>query len=357
MLQPRETDLPFLFLVLVVLPLVAYILLGKWGEFSKKKVKISELAHIAAEEAFRAESMAVAAATATVIPLVPLLKQNNRFHQCARCFRPAKTRCSRCKSARYCSGKCQIIHWRQVHKHECQILEYNSSCASPNSASNEESVGEQFLSSETLDFPYPESNFKQFHEKAASNDMHSSLNLYTEISRKEENVVVEPSVDTCSTSYDNLPSKGTSFRHKPKRGRSVLLKEESSGTNSLDVEKELADGWSLPKGEVGSEGSHAKKTNTVKPISHSPGATMHKSTKSTMKWSRDQTCSERESMDQVDNALDDSRLGDVNPLHEGSGTINKGFMKIIGLKRSSKHDKVERVEVNNDKHKKIKVSY
>ncbi|KAK9049991.1 hypothetical protein SSX86_031041 [Deinandra increscens subsp. villosa] len=386
MLQPRETDLPVLFLVLVVLPLVAYILLGKWSEFSRKKIKISELAQIAAEEAFRAEAMATAAvASPAVIPLVPVINLNNGFHQCARCFGPAKTRCSRCKSARYCSGKCQIIHWRQVHKHECQILEYNSSCASPNSASNEEFVDEQFLSSETLDFQFSESVFKQFHEKTDSDDIHSPCNLNREMPRKDENEIHEPSGETCSTSYDNVPSKGTFIRHKPKRSHPVPPKEESSGdvlcsnsgfpdsdkcfqngTKSLDAEKELVDGWSLPKGECMdyetygskcSERSQGKKSNTVKLTSHSPGTTMHKSAKSTVKLSRDQTCSGRESTDQVDNAYEDSRVGDLNPPHEGNGIVNKGFMKMIGLKRSSKQDKVERLVANNDKHKRIKMLF
>ncbi|KAK8672929.1 hypothetical protein V6N13_111286 [Hibiscus sabdariffa] len=40
-------------------------------------------------------------------------------YQCAVCFAPTTTRCSRCKSVRYCSGKCQIMHWRQGHKDEC----------------------------------------------------------------------------------------------------------------------------------------------------------------------------------------------------------------------------------------------
>ncbi|XVF59091.1 hypothetical protein PTKIN_Ptkin07bG0247000 [Pterospermum kingtungense] len=40
-------------------------------------------------------------------------------YQCAVCFAPTTTRCSQCKSVRYCSGKCQIIHWRQGHKDEC----------------------------------------------------------------------------------------------------------------------------------------------------------------------------------------------------------------------------------------------
>ncbi|XWS29585.1 hypothetical protein CRYUN_Cryun24cG0041600 [Craigia yunnanensis] len=41
-------------------------------------------------------------------------------YQCAVCFAPTTTRCSQCKSVRYCSGKCQIIHWRQGHQDECR---------------------------------------------------------------------------------------------------------------------------------------------------------------------------------------------------------------------------------------------
>ncbi|GMI78336.1 hypothetical protein HRI_001502900 [Hibiscus trionum] len=60
MLEPREADIPALFLVLVVLPLVAYFLLGKWSEVSKKREKISLLTHLATVEALRAETMASA---------------------------------------------------------------------------------------------------------------------------------------------------------------------------------------------------------------------------------------------------------------------------------------------------------
>ncbi|XP_027908981.1 uncharacterized protein LOC114168389 isoform X2 [Vigna unguiculata] len=42
-----------------------------------------------------------------------------RHGGCAFCGNFATTRCSRCKSARYCSMKCQIIHWRSRHKYEC----------------------------------------------------------------------------------------------------------------------------------------------------------------------------------------------------------------------------------------------
>lgn len=40
-------------------------------------------------------------------------------YQCAVCYSPTTMRCARCKAVRYCSGKCQISHWRQGHKDEC----------------------------------------------------------------------------------------------------------------------------------------------------------------------------------------------------------------------------------------------
>ncbi|XP_044501075.1 ubiquitin carboxyl-terminal hydrolase 15 [Mangifera indica] len=134
MLEPREADVPLLFLVLVVLPVVAYFLLGKWSETTKKRERISLLAQLAAEEAFEEEAMA----TASVIPIVATSK--NVLHVCARCSAPSTTRCSRCKSVRYCSGKCQIIHWRQGHNQECQQLEKTSSCSSPLAESIQDSV-------------------------------------------------------------------------------------------------------------------------------------------------------------------------------------------------------------------------
>ncbi|CAL9067453.1 ubiquitin C-terminal hydrolase 15-like [Musa acuminata AAA Group] len=120
MLLPREADIPALFIFLVVLPLITYVLLGIWNESAKKKARIGLLAQLAAEEACQAE--------ATTTAHVPLILPSSRsiFHECSRCSAPATTRCSRCKSVRYCSGKCQIIHWRQGHKHECRQWSDNS---------------------------------------------------------------------------------------------------------------------------------------------------------------------------------------------------------------------------------------
>lgn len=92
MLQPRQADIPALFLVLVVLPVVLYILLGKWSEASNKKERINLLVEEAFVESFRPEAMA----TTTVIP-----PPTTAFWECARCHGAATTRCSKCKSVRY----------------------------------------------------------------------------------------------------------------------------------------------------------------------------------------------------------------------------------------------------------------
>lgn len=95
MLEPRETDVTALFLFFVVLPLVAYFLLGRWSELSKKKERLSLLTQCAGDDVLTTEYMTAA----NVIPLVPLPKIN--VHECARCYAPSTTRCSRCKSVRY----------------------------------------------------------------------------------------------------------------------------------------------------------------------------------------------------------------------------------------------------------------
>ncbi|KAH9611605.1 hypothetical protein KSS87_007788, partial [Heliosperma pusillum] len=119
MLEPRKADIPALFLVLVVLPVVLYILLGKWSETSRRKGRTNLIVEEVFEESVRAEPMATASVAPLVVP-PPI----SPIRECARCHGPATTRCSRCKSVRYCSGKCQIIHWRQGHKDECQPLDY-----------------------------------------------------------------------------------------------------------------------------------------------------------------------------------------------------------------------------------------
>ncbi|KAK3027291.1 hypothetical protein RJ639_041112 [Escallonia herrerae] len=481
MLEPRETDIPVLFLILVLLPLVAYVLLGKWSESAKKKQRISLLAQLAAEEALRAEAMAAA----TVIPLVPLPK--NGLHGCARCHGPATTRCAKCKSVRYCSGKCQIVHWRHVHRHECQQLEYNSSSSSPWSASNEESIHEGLLldgNMESRCFGY---DMKQpRHVKAPSEDqIHPPISTVDsatagcmsmdtsgvpvmerrsidkqlprkskrETLRREDGTVIESSEEasrrrsTYSTSYNVTPSKEAYKRNKSKESDCMPSSEEipgekninipgglnigqatsrsmshgshrsqsqnehildsrtdygisssptsaSYGTNACDIEKELTDGGSLCKGGITSSGeteesncsvgrTSMRKSNKAKSESHSTGMKVHKSPNAIVKASREHIFSDMERKGQdieessrfhvsLSNAISYSmcyfllsflfdaataRVRETVPAPGANGVGSIGIMKMIGLTRSSKPDRLERSEVNGDRHKRVKMLF
>lgn len=52
----------------------------------------------------------------------PKLDNNNNIEEndpkCKVCKKPSKDRCSRCKTARYCSRECQVSDWR-THKKTC----------------------------------------------------------------------------------------------------------------------------------------------------------------------------------------------------------------------------------------------
>ncbi|KAM0944547.1 putative ubiquitinyl hydrolase 1 [Dioscorea sansibarensis] len=214
MLQPREADLPVLFLVLIVLPVVTYILLGRWTEAAKKKNRISLLAQLASEEAFRVEAMA----SADAIP--PLLSSKTGFYVCARCFAPATTRCSKCKSIRYCSGKCQIIHWRQVHKQECEMLQDSRlNNLSGSLASASESA---WLEHSTFENSKPQF-LDSDREELLCNDTSSSL-----------------SDDSCVTFATNLSDVAVDSAQHSAIGKKLL---EKSASKKLKREKFRNDGY------------------------------------------------------------------------------------------------------------------
>ncbi|XP_072982388.1 ubiquitin carboxyl-terminal hydrolase 17-like [Typha latifolia] len=99
---------------LILLLLASGVVRRRWRLAAARREEVMRLAALAAEEAdaARAEEEA-AAVTYAAISL------GQRLTQCAFCFSPTTTRCSRCKAVRYCSRKCQVTHWRQGHKEDC----------------------------------------------------------------------------------------------------------------------------------------------------------------------------------------------------------------------------------------------
>ncbi|GLJ38128.1 hypothetical protein SUGI_0776230 [Cryptomeria japonica] len=110
--MPLEIS-PFV-LSLVVVPLIVCMLFTKWKSTASRTAKIRKLLELAEEEAGKAEAEAAAVDYGNSSTML------DRLNQCAICFGPTTSRCSRCKTVRYCSGKCQIVHWRKGHKQECQ---------------------------------------------------------------------------------------------------------------------------------------------------------------------------------------------------------------------------------------------
>ncbi|CAA0812515.1 Ubiquitin carboxyl-terminal hydrolase 17 [Striga hermonthica] len=89
----------------------------KWKNGAAKKEEILRLVAVASEEEERIARLQAFEEYSS--PPQPQPQLENQ-HYCAVCCSPTTTRCSQCKAVRYCSGKCQIIHWRQGHKDECR---------------------------------------------------------------------------------------------------------------------------------------------------------------------------------------------------------------------------------------------
>ncbi|KAM7268521.1 hypothetical protein ACFE04_010687 [Oxalis oulophora] len=504
MLQPKEADIPALFFFLVVLPLVAYILLGKWSEASKRREKIDLLAHLAAEEALRADKMA----TAGVIPVVPppnnglhhvpaffsaktgfsfpdhtpkngfhfadvsapktgfhfadvsplkngfpfpdvstpqnglhfsevsaqkigihfpevsmptnginfpevsvpsignhfpdVATPKNGLHVCARCFGLSKTRCSRCKSVRYCSGKCQIIHWRQVHKFECQQSEITSSCSSMEAASVEDSNLHRVSVSDSMDSQVFGYNNEPLVEKTLSDDniIHPSISSGDSVIDTSASQVSTPGRKTREKrNLRNISSKEAHIRHKsrvsdPMVSEEAQSKNEASNSNtclygqstprsSVHEVSNKDEGWTgniEPRRSYGSSkstkhgknnrkvdvdlnyndevvGLHCSSELKVKSVPQPHVTKISKSSKSTKDVSGEQSCPEIETKGDIAEDSKAIKNRDKLTASRSSGVAGMDFMKMMGLRKSTKVSRQDFPQVAVDRHKKIKMLF
>ncbi|GMH24239.1 hypothetical protein Nepgr_026082 [Nepenthes gracilis] len=332
MLEPREADIPAFFLVLVVLPLVTYILLGKWGEVSKRKLRISLLAKLAVEESLGAEEMA----TASVIPHVSPPKIV--FHECARCHGPATTRCSRCKSVRYCSGKCQIIHWRQGHKEECWSPQSFSSSLKPTFI--EELGHAQALSKEDL---YPLYFSHPPLENASSDVKYPSR---------------DPSASAAAISLMETPKmpmleRKTAEKQVPHKSTREM---DTSETNSAeDISSSVAASSNSCCINSVKKAHMRHKLRGSDSVNPGDGFSVMNDFGNPTKLSHGNAYLNKEKNGLVSD--EPIRMGDVNRAEGGNGMTTMRFMKMIDLKRSPKVTKKDILEVHGDSRKKVKMLF
>ncbi|XP_010523321.1 PREDICTED: ubiquitin carboxyl-terminal hydrolase 17 [Tarenaya hassleriana] len=108
--MPVPGTLEFQVLLIGFVLLVFLLVRRQWRASAARKEEVFRLVAFATEQSYMAEVRAVANYEYVSAPKV---------HRCAVCLYPTTTRCAQCKSVRYCSSKCQILHWRQGHKDEC----------------------------------------------------------------------------------------------------------------------------------------------------------------------------------------------------------------------------------------------
>ncbi|XP_048235147.1 ubiquitin carboxyl-terminal hydrolase 15 isoform X2 [Ricinus communis] len=394
MLEPREADMPVLFMVLVVLPLVVYILLGKWSEATRKRERISLLAELAAEEALRAQAIKPIPIS---IPFVSTTK--NGIHVCARCLSPAATRCSRCKSVRYCSGNCQIIHWRQVHKQECQQLETTSSCSSPKATSIQDSFPERGTVDDSLDKFYSRYSNKQVFVDNITSDktVHPSISngvsaasssavetsqdsMLRKIStnkyayRKSRGNLEETSgcgnlmssniasdvhinghCNACTKNvlHDLQPGKMFESRNKSscanagKNGRKIHETETDftwNGGNMPNVENNLND--QTVELNCSYEAPVMKENERAKCASQPTGTKISKSSKSTMKVFAEPSYTGVEEKGLSGDDSKDVRMRHAIPAPGSNGVASTGIMKMVGLRKSAKLTRQDAAELS-----------
>ncbi|CAN7101081.1 unnamed protein product [Brassica rapa subsp. narinosa] len=107
------------FLLIGCLMLAFLLIRRQWRSAAVKREEVLRLISLATEESYLAAEKKEEEARATVdyygSSSVP-----PDVYSCAVCHYPTTTRCAQCKSVRYCSSKCQILHWRRGHKEECR---------------------------------------------------------------------------------------------------------------------------------------------------------------------------------------------------------------------------------------------
>ncbi|CAN7134163.1 unnamed protein product [Brassica rapa subsp. narinosa] len=379
MLEPRGADIPLLFLVLVVFPVVAYILLGKWSDISKKRGRANLLAQMAAEEAFRAETEVnvnrgvrfesvatenrglrtktrsvpaasgavrddyVAGVSGTVSEPVAAacgVPVNNEFHACARCFSPAKTRCSRCKSVRYCSGQCQIIHWRLAHKDECIPVEACSSSSERASFENESVLHDQ-----DMDATMYSNGTKQ---KAKGKTSKSSVEFESlGISTPQVNTPGRKSVGKPNSSKSNRESfsgeaacaggeyKKGQTKHKSRSTIGAAV-ETNSRRHSVDNSCMQMNGQAFVSGmQETCESNLGARSSFGCPNAQYPS---NGTRTATLRKSGEQPCTETSKKGLVPAVSKTVRSKDTCIAEESNGiSSTMGLMKMMGLRNSTKH--------------------
>ncbi|KAL0863157.1 hypothetical protein Bca101_042275 [Brassica carinata] len=167
-------------------------------------------------------------------------------YRCAVCHYPTTTRCAQCKSVRYCSSKCQILHWRRGHKEECRspsLPDYNeeeSSNADVKEESNTAlpSRGTVFESSADGLLHDPETNDMVNNDGVSVDlacDISTSRPSVQRVQARSEAVDFTTSLNEKDNFYETRPLSRKKSHHRTERAESARKHSKGKATLLSDA--------------------------------------------------------------------------------------------------------------------------
>ncbi|KAL1308786.1 hypothetical protein HN51_050804 [Arachis hypogaea] len=378
-------SLVLVLLVCFVFPAIGLVVRHKWRLAVARSEEVRRLLVLAAEEAARAESEATYQYFDGADVSAPTSAAPAKSNQCAVCFCPTTTRCSRCKAVHYCSGKCQIVHWRQGHKDECRppsnicqindrVSDLGKKVAAPHEVHDEkskiESIGHKTSPEEPLSSEAslsPESSFRKddnrrveslgegnitdsaFSGFSASNTNSESSDdssvcesISNEHERTEGHIFVEPTLEN-SDSVETENKIGVAVSLSPKF---ASLVDEAGGFSSMSKLNRVRPGFNKEENKHTTTGSLG--------LNMGKGPTIESPTVSSGFW--DKTLDSRVIKDDDNSGAQPRHFDDAPPKSSGKETScaglasseNEGFSRDSSIQKlQSVGSKVSNHDVNN----------
>ncbi|KAL8549234.1 hypothetical protein ACS0TY_008182 [Phlomoides rotata] len=213
--------------IVAILLIFGAVVRHKWKNAAAKKEEILRLLAVASDEEAEMSKLQAVDVYYSSSSSPPAQIENPYY--CAACYCPTTTRCSQCKTVRYCSGKCQIIHWRQGHKDECRPA--SSVHASKGSARVVETAMEGQFAINSKDEPKICSDPTEELDDAGSSS--SSLGCFsssTEQSETSSDASTTDSLESVSPVKPGKAGSGGTYSH---------MSETTSDSDETDVHSPL----------------------------------------------------------------------------------------------------------------------
>ncbi|KAL1817635.1 hypothetical protein ACET3Z_020209 [Daucus carota] len=323
-------DLGFVSLVVVVVVVVVWVVLRrKWRIAVSRREEIRRLLVLAAEESARVEFEAKVQYF-SVAESVEFVEERRKIkkpvqNQCALCLTPTKKLCSQCKAIYYCSGNCQIIHWRQIHKDEChQYAMFGKS--------NEDKLSSQKVFNEDVshDDSY-ELDRRQYAEQVKT-----SLEKYTHAGDPDvlhtkdeiEDVVTAEDVESNSSDTSHFfdgSSESTTTSSEASLDSSVSSMNDSDGLNGTRTVASIA---------VKSETLHANGDQSRSPVTEK---SFHLEKSSIERGQNKPVCSDGD-CGCASCTSSGQKIGGSNDSLSDPATTSSGFWEGTIKSRRSRHD-------------------